>query len=173
MNISWTTESCLGSGNLAYLLILTFDVDLVEPTKTNLINFKNADWNGFRDSSELAFGKCRSPKTVVEKEAKFRKVLIKATKWHITHGRIKEFRPYFPKQAAELYKTRDELQSINPGDPNFSLLNKEIDDIVNRHKRSKRIEFVNAVTHRGVSHKLWKIVNSLAGESADNTQTNR
>ena len=80
-----------------------------------------------RESTELFFGKSRSLITAPEVEATFHKFLTEAAKWHIPHGCINEFKPHFKKQAVELSKTRDELQSNNPGDPNISRLNIEID----------------------------------------------
>ena len=171
MNTNWTTESCLGSDYQTTMLTPTCNVDFVEQTKKVFINNRKADWKIFHDSTELVFGKCSSPQTVPEGKALFRKTFIKAVKWRIPQDRIKEFRPHFPKQAAEISKTRDDFRSINLGDPNISQLNNETDVIVNRHKRDKWMEFViTPLTHNGESHNLWETVNSWADKSTDITQ---
>ena len=55
MNITWQTERALGSHHLPITVTLHQEITMVAADKTTYINFKKADWAGFKFELETWF----------------------------------------------------------------------------------------------------------------------
>ena len=65
--------------------------------------------------------------------------------------------PEIPSEAIDKMTRRDELRTVNPQDPQIHELNREIDQIINKHKREKWRETVE--NKKCDTTKLYKLIN--------------
>ena len=105
----------------------------VEPVfseKRTYINFKKADWPRFYEETEAEFAKLVPPVNVYKAEKAFSAIVGNASKVCIPKGRIKKVIPNIPTEAAVKSRERDQLREADPTDPQISVLNTEIDQII-------------------------------------------
>ena len=124
---------------------------LQETPNRTFINFRKANWEGFRED-------------IYRAEKLFRRAIISAAGRHIPQGRIKKEVPKFPSKAVKLSKKR-ELQAKNPGHPEISNINVQTNKLFQDHKKTKWKDFVNGLTHKGNSSKLRSTVKALSNNN--------
>ena len=107
----WRTNVSLSSDHLPIHIKISTEVSrLIPATQQTFINFKKADWAGFRDFSEQLFSNATATNNVHNSEKFFRSVLNKAAKRFIPAGRIPEIYNDMPTDTANLLKERDSLR---------------------------------------------------------------
>lgn len=171
MDADWKTEAALGSDHLAILVSLQREEETTTSPARTFINFRKANWEGFREDTEAAFARLAPPDDVFQGERLARRIITKAAANNIPAGRIREVRPFYPKEAADLARERDRLQRDSPGDPGIHLLTEEIAQLVTKNKRSKWCEFLDGIDLGKGAGRLWSTVKHLCGQQqAPNNQ---
>ena len=102
-----------------------------------------------------------APNSAHNGEKCFRKIINNIAKRTIPAGRIKTIIPEVPTEAATKMKERDDIRQTNPTDQRLPELNKEINDIINEHKREKWRETIEK--KKSYSSKLFKLIKHLNG----------
>ena len=123
-NNNWTTESWLGSDHEAIIYELNCEVGTMLPSNRTFLNFENAHWPSFKESTESAFSKCKPPQTVPQAEATYQKLSQRLLN-------------LFTSEAVKLSKQKGELQFNKSSYHKISQVKKQINDVVNRHKCEK------------------------------------
>ena len=160
----WSTLKTLGSDHLPIIVHLTTTIKTSRSDNKTFINFKKADWDTFKTSTEEEFAKLSPPSNVYKAEKKFRKIINKASKRCIPSGRIKDVLPEIPASAAENIKKRDQLRETNPNSEEITNLNYIINKEIREHKREKWREQISKI-EKGKSGHLFKIIKNLNGNT--------
>ena len=157
---AWSTLTTLGSDHLPIIITLsTEDIKKIKAPNRTFINFKKADWAGFKEYTESIFCNSVSTNDVHVDEKHFRTTLNKATKIFIPQGRIPKIINAMPTEAVKMMDERDRLRTEDPSDERILILNKEIQSKVNNHRKDKWIEHLNSCEQG--SQKLWKTIKSI------------
>ena len=156
---NWTVEKNMSSDHLPIIISLTAELKKSSSKPYTYINFSKADWQGFQNLTEKIFAKARPVTNVHKAEKHFRKTLQRAARKYIPAGRLPKIYNALPTDAAKLIDKRDEIRNTNPADPRLNDLNKEINQKINEHRKSKWQEHL-ANCPSG-SKKLWSTIKSL------------
>ena len=98
-----------------------------------------------------------------------RKAVNKASGLFITAGHIRHFYPTQPASVKSLADERDRNRRLNPDDEPLNDLNKQIQKLVVKDKRTKWQTAVEKCDHRtGISH-LWRHVMGRSGKKSHNS----
>ncbi|WP_333764851.1 reverse transcriptase domain-containing protein [Streptomyces sp. IBSBF 2390] len=157
----WSTASALSSDHIPIIISLQRSVTKTKTDRHTFVNFKKADWNGYRTYLENKFEALRPPQTVFEGEKVFRTLLKKAAGIFIPAGVIPEIRPNFPTAAAHLADQRDELRARDPANPRIQTLSKEIKTLVNDHIRNKWRAHLKESSFSPNTKNLWTTIKRL------------
>ena len=133
--LDWETKITMGSDHLPIIITCATNIQPVISDKKTYVNFKKADWAGFRTESEAEFMNLDPPTNVHQAEKTFRTILNKASKSNIPHGRIKKLLPTIPDEAKAKITERDQLRAQNPNSPQIHNLNQEIETLVRENKK--------------------------------------
>ena len=88
----WSTQTTLGSDHLP--IVIELPGNSPAPRKCrSYVNFRRADWEGFKTETESSFSDLALPSSCAVGEKVFRKVLLTAAKHHIPAGYRKDFVP--------------------------------------------------------------------------------
>ncbi|XP_059220579.1 uncharacterized protein LOC131995697 [Stomoxys calcitrans] len=139
-DVYWQAVISLGSGHLPIILTIDRPPDFITSERRTFINYKKADWSGFREYTNRRFSELPPPSDVLVAERKFRDIINAAAARFIPAGRIPQVRPNFPAQAVVLADERDGIRAMDPANPRISELNLEINRVVNEHKRNLWLE---------------------------------
>ena len=166
----WKTDTSFGSDHLPIIISLTSNIKQIKSEKRTFINFRKADWEKFTEITEEEFEKLPPPSSVYEGEKRFRKIINKASNITIPKGRIKDVFSEIPQSAAAKIQERDNLRKTDPTSPELARLNEEIKSEINKHKKEKWIETVEAIDRKKDSGKLFKLIKHLNGnvQASDN-----
>lgn len=148
----------MGSDHLPITLTLNKTICKVRSANRTYINFAKAKWNEFLEYTEEAFSKISARSSVHLGEKVFTTILNKGRKIFIPSGRIPKTIPNFPSSAAKLADERDQIQRNNT---RISVLNKEINKEVNKHKKEKWLDVLTKASFSQGPKNLWKITKSL------------
>ena len=156
----WRTNVSLSSDHLPIHIKISTEVSrLIPATQQTFINFKKADWAGFRDFSEQLFSNATATNNVHNSEKFFRSVLNKAAKRFIPAGRIPEIYNDMPTDTANLLKERDSLRQQDPADIRIPELTKQINQQHNTHRTKKWLEHLENCGPN--SQKLWSTIKGI------------
>ena len=163
---SWKPEVQLTSDHLPIIISLNADIKFNRAKRKNFINFSKANWEGFTEYTENIFTKVldenRQTGNVYRDEKFFRKVLNRASAKFIPKGRIPKVANAMPTDAVNLMNERDDIRKNDPADARLEDLNKQINDKINDHRRSKWREHLD--TCKNGSKKLWTTIKSLGNQ---------
>ena len=166
---SWETKKQLGSDHLPIIVSLKTDLSPSTSDDRTFINFRRADWTGFREKTEAEFSNLPRPTNVFKGEKSFRKIINKISKVAIPHGRIKDVYPEIPTEAADLIKERDQLRLNDPHAQELSDMNKEIDAKIQQHRKDKWRAYVEDVDRKKDPSQLFKLIKFLNGDKNNKT----
>ena len=156
---NWTVERKMNSDHLPILISITAEFKKSNTRPFTYINFSKADWPKFQDFTENIFMNAREVTNIHKAEKFFRKTVQKASKRFIPAGRIPKTLNALPTEAVRLIENRDNIQTTNRADPRLPDLNKEINKVINDHRKSKWQEHL--ATCQPGSKNLWKTIKSL------------
>ena len=156
----WRTNISLSSDHLPIHIKISTEVSRLLPaTKQTYVNFKKADWAGFRDFSEQIFSNTATNSNVHASEKFFRNILNKAAKRFIPAGRIPETYSDMPTDTVNLLKERDHLRQQDPSDTRIPELTKQINQQHNAHRTKKWLEHLESCGPN--SQKLWSTIKGI------------
>ena len=162
---TWEVHTTLGSDHLPIIITSSSNIKPLMSDRKTYINFKKANWNEFKQDTEIAFSALESPTNIFKGEKTFRQIINKNSKKHIPHGRLKTQTPApIPEDAAELIRQRDQLRQNDPTSPDLRDLNKEIEDKIKKNKRKIWREKIAELGSKTDSGKLFKLLKSLNGQ---------
>jgi len=116
---SWKTKTALSSDHLHIIIHIDTSRKLnLEQTKQTYKNYRNANWNGFTEDIEIALSTAQNIYDVHKGNKVITDLIISADRRHIKK-KIKE---------------RNILRISNHCDPRFLRLNKEITDLIGKHR---------------------------------------
>ena len=162
----WETRTNLGSDHLPIVIKLETDLKPTISENRTFINFKKANWEEFQQTTEEEFSKIEAPTDIYKGEQIFRNIINKAAKTSIPAGRIKSIYPEIPTEAVNKMKERDQLRNEDPQSIRIQDINKEIDKIINTHKREKWRESIE--DKKADTNKLYKLMKFLNGGTKSN-----
>ena len=156
----WETMTAMNSDHLPIIINIKSDIKPELSENRKFINFRKADWQSFKESTEKEFAKLRPPANVYKAEKAFRAIINKAARKCIPAGRIKKVVPEIPTATAKKIEERNKLRAENPQDDRIQILNQEIDTEIRTYKKDKWRE---TVENTNDSSKLFKLIKSLNG----------
>ena len=159
---NWKVENKLNSDHLPITISISATLKKFNSKPQTFINFSKADWPKFQSFTEKEFSKAKKVENVHEAEKFFRTTLQKASKRYIPAGRIPTTYNALPTEAAKLIDQRDEVKKNNPADARLPDLNKNINKLINEHKKKKWQEHLG--TCDPGSKKLWNTIKSLGNQ---------
>ena len=155
----WHTNISLGSDHLPIHIKISSEIKTIPSTKQTYINFKKADWQGFRDFSEQLFLNAPTTNNIHASEKFFRKTINKAASRFIPAGRIPEMVSNMPTETVRLMKERDTLRQQDPSDARIYDLNKQINQQHNEHRTKKWLDHLKNCEPN--SQKLWSTIKGI------------
>ena len=159
----WKTSIKLSSDHLPIIISLSASFTTQPTPKRTYINFNKADWPKFLTDTDAEFVKLPPPTDVHTGQKIFQRIVNKISKRCIPAGRIKEWIPGIPTEAADMIVERDELRQHDPTSPDISRLTKEIQSSMREHKKQEwRSTVVGCGS--GCSSKLFKLIKFLNGK---------
>ena len=159
---NWKVENKLNSDHLPITISVSATLKKFNSKPQTFINFSKADWPKFQSFTEKEFSKAKKVDNIHEAENFFRTTLQKASKRFIPAGRIPTIYNALPTEAAKLIDERDEVKKNNPADARLPDLNKNINNLINEHKKKKWQEHLG--TCDPGSKKLWNTIKSLGNQ---------
>ena len=145
---SWSTVDSLNSDHLP-VLVRFADCETPPPrSRKSFINFRRANWNGFREELENLVAALPTPSSCMQGEKCLREAVLTASKHNIPSGYRPVFTPAFPEAAVPLAEERDRLRGANPHNPEVSRLNEEISGLVVEERRARYKEFLEKANPR-------------------------
>ena len=122
----WNTCTALNSDHLPITITLDSLTPPLPLPRSTFTNFRKADWEGYREETEAAFGALPPPGSCLQGEAVFRKILISASKHHIPSGFIPDYKPGLTPDTVALTRERDVQQASSPTSPRLRELGEPI-----------------------------------------------
>ena len=159
----WETVTKMGSDHLPIIITLSSTIKPIPSENKRYINFKKADWEQFKDSIEEKFDNLPEPTETLKAANSFTKIINNIAKKCIPSGSFKEILPEMPTTTADKITQRDEIRKNDPNSPEIAVLNREIYQEINAHRKSKWREKVCNV--KKGSNDLFKLIKSLNGKN--------
>ena len=156
---TWSVDKILNSDHLPITITVQADITKCRSGKKTYINFDKADWIKFTNETENVFANATPTDNIYKDELFFRKTIQNAAKHCIPAGRIPKVYNSIPTDAANLIDQRNELRKNDPTNPDINVLNNNINQKINEHKKTKWTEHLKSCG-RG-SKKLWKTIKNL------------
>ena len=78
LNIEWLAHQALGSDHTPITLSIECDIEFTEASQRTFINFRKADWDGFKNSIEDTLADYSKPNDVYKAEKIFPKAVLRA-----------------------------------------------------------------------------------------------
>lgn len=157
---SWKPETKLSSDHLPIIISIPIEVKKTKSANRTFINFRKADWKGFRNYTESIFSRAEEVTDVHKSEKYFRSVVQRAAKKFIPTGRILRTYNSVSSETAKLISERDKIRQENPSDPRLKDLNKNISDQIKEHRRIRWREHLDKNCEPG-SKNLWTTIKNL------------
>ena len=161
---SWTVNSALSSDHLPIHLSLTTQIKKTSAPNKTFVNFKKANWPGFRNFIENKLSSAEPQDDPHKGELFLRQIINKASKIYIPAGRIPKILNAVPSETAKLIEERDKLRSEDPSNDRLRDMNTNINKKINEHRKEKWLEQLKDCTPG--SKKLWDTVKGLGNNSA-------
>lgn len=152
-------ETSLNSDHLPIVIAMSQCSERILSEKKTYVNFKKADWEGFREFCDERFSDIEPPEDVHKAEKILRRIFLKAKDRFIPSGRIPKIRHNFPSSATILADERDSLRETNPADPRLNDLNKDINKLLNTHRKEQWTSHLGKATFS--NGLLWKTIKGL------------
>ncbi len=166
---SWTVKSSLNSDHLPIIIKLKADINTSKSADKVYINFAKADWTGFTSFAEKKFSRLPTPTSSIRGEKAFRKIMNAAAKKFIPKGRIVNVHHNIPSSTVNKINERDRLRVQQPDSERYQLLNKEIRNEINEHRKSQWQEHLEKC--EAGSQKYWKTIKGICQPQKTPTNT--
>ena len=157
---NWSVQTALKSDHLPIKIDIASEVNLMDAPNRTFVNFKKANWEGFRDYIEEKVAAPPNTSNVLTKEKFLREVITTASKIHIPSGRIPKTNPAIPSEARELITERDDIRAADPADPRLEEMNINIKEKIDEHKKNTWLEHLDSCPSG--SKRLWDTIKSLS-----------
>ena len=161
----WQTYTTMSSDHLPILIGLQTTATSSPARHRTYINFKKADWTGYKQGIERKLSSRHLPTDCQKDEKLFRATLLKAASHHIPTGRRKLYTQQVPAEILAMMEERDDLRKQDHASPRMSTMNEEITKATSDHKRRQWREFVEIIDHRTDIIKLWRTIKGIDGKS--------
>ena len=156
---SWQVNTAMSSDHLPIHITLATHIKKISAPNKTFINFKKANWEGFKNYTEEIFNKTPVFDDPHKGEKFFRQTLNKGAKRFIPAGRIHKIFNAMPSDVAKLIEQRDNLRQNNPSNPQINELTKEINNATNQHRKESWLQHLENCPPG--SKKLWDTIKNL------------
>ena len=131
------------------------------------MNLKKAKWKEWTHYVEVGISNLKTPSSCSRGVTNFNKVIDRANRKFIPSGSRAKYKPAFPAEAARLKERRNVLRERDHEDPEVSLLNQQIGQIVKEEGQKAWVEKLKQVDpHHSTNTKpFWGLIRGLAGKS--------
>lgn len=172
MSTNWSVQTALGSDHLPIIIEFQRDVEKEHDTKKTYVNFAKANWLGFTTKLEELVSHAPPLLNMQKGERNFRRNIVTAAKEFIPAGCIREKRPNFPTEAAEIAEQRDNLRRTDPTNPNIRILSNQVNNIVRNHLRDKWRSYLDKCEFNQNTNNLWRVIKRLSNKTENNGKVN-
>lgn len=160
----WTTLTKLSSDHLPIIIEVAEKPLITKTIKNTFYNFRKAQLSNFTTFTEQQFSDFVINNNIHHNLSFFHQTLLKAGKKFIPAGRRHQYTPCFSKEAADLIKRRDAIRLQNPHSFRIPLLNKRINDTINKHKLERWKQHLSTFDIKTNNKKLWTTIKALNGQ---------
>ena len=175
---SWKTVQQLSSDHLP-IIISTESYAKANNPPTTYTNYKQANWTGFTEETELHFTTLNSTPidNLNEHVAAFNNIILNADKHHIPKGNRRNYNPNFTTEINRLIKQRNDLKHKSPTPhtqdttARIQALNLEITNKIQARKDERWQTFASSLDHTTNTSKLFKTIKNISNSKTCSTKT--
>ena len=128
------------------------------------MNFRKADWEGYKGELETALEYVTRPVSCSQGEKLFRQLAHNAAKHHIPAGYRKNFKGTLPAAAKELISERDSRRETNHADPAIPVLNGQIQHCLRQEAQDQWRDLLHRSDRSTNPGQYWSLLRKLSGK---------